>query len=162
MRYPLVLLLLTIILFTRCQHSKVIFDETHIITADKWFVDSVATFSVCVNDTNRPYDIFLTTANSYLYNFQNLYLFVSIQFPHNIERIDTINCYLANNMGKWYGKKHHAYYNQTLIYHRKINFPYSGNYTFAITQAMRQNPLEGIHAIGLAIEESKESESLYY
>ncbi len=156
MKQPFLVLLSILVLFAGCQRQKTILDSTQTINSDKWYADSVATFKITISDTTQPYDIYIKTSNSNLYNFQNIYMFVSIQFPHNVERVDTIDCYMANDKGKWFGKKNDDYYDQKLLYRRKIIFPFPGDYQFVITQAMRQEPLEGIHAIGLVIEESKD------
>lgn len=145
---------LSLIVFLACNRSKTIFQEEKKITNDSWQTDSLCKFECLISDTTHPYNIFLTLSNTQRYSYQNLYLFVTINFPHGVVRVDTIDCFLANNKGKWYGKYQKECYKQKLMYRSKILFPYAGTYQFQIEQAMRRNPLEGIRTVGIVVEKT--------
>ena len=143
---------LSLLFFFACNKSKIIFHEEKVFVKNIWQTDSVCEFECSISDTTHPYNIFLTLSNTKSYSYQNLYMFVTINFPRGVVRVDTIDCLLANGEGKWYGKRKDNYYKQKLMYRRKILFPFSGIYQFRIEQAMRRNSLEGIHTIGIIIE----------
>jgi len=144
-----------VIFLLACNRPEKIFQQENIFTDDTWHADSICNFDCSISDTTHPYNIFLTLSNTQLYKYQNLYLFVTIKFPHGVVRVDTVDCFLANDKGKWYGKPDDNFYRQKLLYRKNILFPYAGLYQFQIEQAMRQKRLNGIHAIGMMIEETE-------
>ncbi len=144
-----------LLVFTGCEKPKTIFSEEKSFSNNIWLTGNVPIFECTISDTTHPYNIFLTLSNTETYPFQNLYMFVTIQFPRGVVRVDTIDCFLADNRGKWYGKSNDDFYKQKLIYRKNILFPYAGIYRFSIEQAMRQKELEGIHSVGIIIEELK-------
>jgi gliding motility-associated lipoprotein GldH len=80
-------------------------------------------------------------------------MFVTIDFPHGIQRVDTVDCLLADAGGKWYGKeKDDGKYESILLYRNNVRFPYAGKYVFTLEQAMRHKIMPGINKIGLRIE----------
>lgn len=149
------LFIVGVIFLFACNRPKKIFQQENIFTDNTWHTDSICNFDCTISDTTHPYNIFLTLSNSQQYNYQNLYLFVTIKFPHGIVRVDTADCFLANLKGKWYGKPDDNFYRQKLLYRKNILFPYAGHYQFQIEQAMRQKQLKGIHAIGFVVEETE-------
>ncbi len=153
MKKILLFFLLVLLFFSACNRPETIFQKEKIFVNNMWQTDSICEFDCSISDTTHPYNIFLTLSNTRLYSFQNLYMFVTINFPQGIVRVDTIDCFLADNKGKWYGKPKNNFYKQKLLYRRKILFPFAGTYQFRIEQAMRRNPLEGIQAVGIVIEE---------
>ncbi len=144
-----------VIFLLTCNRPEKIFQKENIFTDNIWYADSICSFNCSISDTTHPYNIFLTLSNTHLYNYQNLYLFVTIKFPHGVVRVDTIDCFLANEKGKWYGNTDNNFYRQKLLYRKTILFPYAGLYQFQIEQAMRDKGLKGIHAIGFIIEETE-------
>ncbi len=146
---------LSLVIFFACNRAKTIFQEEKVFADNIWQTDSICEFECSISDTTHPYNIFMTLSNSNLYSYRNLYMFVTINFPRGVVRVDTIDCFLADAKGKWYGKRNDDYYNQKLMYRRKILFPYAGTYKFQIEQAMRNNSLKGIHAIGITVETPK-------
>ncbi|MCD6366736.1 MAG: gliding motility lipoprotein GldH [Bacteroidales bacterium] len=155
MKKTLILFFLGLTTFFACNRPEIIFQEEKIFANNIWQTDSVCEFECSISDTTHPYNIFMILSNTKLYSYQNLYMFVTINFPRGVVRVDTIDCFLADGKGKWYGKQKNDSYKQKLMYRRKIRFPYAGTYKFQIEQAMRKNHLEGIHAIGITVETPK-------
>ena len=140
------------VLLSSCSESY-FFGEEKQIPSGKWSVDSVTTFTVNIEDTVSAYYIFLSITNGEEYFYRNLYIFMTIKFPHNIVRVDTIDCMLADEKGKWYGKEvDDNRYRNFLLYRKNVRFPYKGRYEFELEQAMRHRVLEGIYSVGLYIK----------
>ncbi len=115
-----------------------------------WHTDSVARFEVAVTDTLSMHDVFVEIRNNDKYPYQNLWLFVSFQYPTGETRQDTLECTLADDFGKWYGKGF-SLYELSVPYETKLCFPASGTYTYTIRQGMRDDFLPGISDVGLKI-----------
>ncbi len=121
-----------------------------------WDRDSLLKFEVEISDTLAPYTVFFIIGNDDAYMYRNLYMFVTIDFPKGIQRIDTVDCMLADAKGKWYGKEvEDNRYENLLLYRDKVRFPFKGKYIFTLEQAMRHKVMNGINKIGLRIEKAK-------
>jgi len=123
-------------------------------TIDGWHRDSILKFEVEIADTTKPYSVFFVIDNDESYLYRNLYLFVTIDFPSGIKRVDTVDCILADSRGKWFGKEiEDNKYESVLLYRKNVIFPFKGKYIFHLEQAMRHKILKGINRIGLKIKE---------
>ena len=143
-----------LLLITSCgQHS--IYNEHIKLENGKWFKDNSAHFEVTVTDTAKLYDYFITIRHNTDYRYSNLYLFLTTQFPNNTYTRDTLECVLADNSGKWFGKGWTNIKEDNILLRKKLTFPMSGKYNFYFQQAMRQDTLKNILSIGINISESK-------
>jgi gliding motility-associated lipoprotein GldH len=69
--------------------------------------------------------------------------------------IDTVNCKLADNSGKWLGKGIGDLWDLQIPYIGGFKFAQKGKYTVSLEQAMRvENGLEGITDVGLRVEKA--------
>ncbi len=149
-----VLFVTVMLLITSCgQHS--IYNEHINLENGKWYKDNLAHFEVPVTDTARLYDFFVTIRHNTNYRYSNLYLFLTTQFPDNSITRDTLECILADNSGKWFGKGWTDVKEDNILIRNKLKFPMAGKYNFYFQQAMRQDTLKNILGIGINITESK-------
>ena len=149
------LLLLTgLLLFTACNRHS-IYNEHVDLKNGKWFKDNSAHFEVNVTDTTQLYDYFVTIRHNTDYRYSNLYLFLTTQFPDSTYTRDTLECVLADNSGKWFGKGWSNIKEDNILLRQSLRFPKTGNYHFYFQQAMRQDTLKNILGIGINISESK-------
>jgi len=107
---------------------------------------------VQIQDTINPHNIYVNVRNTSRYQMQNLFLFITTTSPQGATLIDTFECYLADERGKWTGSGWGDIYDNQFLYKRNIRFPVSGEYTFEYVQAMRTNELRYISDIGLRVE----------
>jgi len=119
-----------------------------------WNKNNIANFTVNVNDTSSLYDVVLTVTNNDSYAYANLYMFTHIVFPDKKFTRDTIEFYVANNLGEWTGSGVKNYTN-TYKFKSNIRFPKVGEYTFSFEQAMRCSDtvcnLQGVEQLGLSL-----------
>lgn len=101
-----------------------------------WHKDSLVTFKVSINDTNRVYSLFFSVVNTKDYFYQNIFLFSNIILPSGSIVRDTVELILSDLDGKWLGKPVRGGYKSTYMI-RKIKFKELGLYTYSIEQAMR-------------------------
>lgn len=122
------------------------------IDNNAWQKDSAAVFTVPIIDTANLYNVIIDIRNRNEYSYQNLYLFVYSTTPDGKTDGDTLNCILADNQGRWYGKGIGSTSTLPIMYMPSVKFSQKGVYTFKIMQGMREEILEGISDIGLRVE----------
>ncbi len=148
------LIMAGLLLITSCsQHS--IYNEHVDLKNGKWFKDNSAHFEVTITDTSGLYNYFITLRHNTDYRYSNLYLFLTTQFPDNTYTRDTLECVLADNSGKWFGKGWSNIKEDNILLRQNLKFPMAGKYNFYIQQAMRQDTLKNILSVGINISESK-------
>ncbi|MCK9447489.1 MAG: gliding motility lipoprotein GldH [Bacteroidales bacterium] len=136
-----------------CQPNT-LFDQVQSIETDGWSISNEIPFNFDVQDTNQLYSFFMHIRNDDSYRYSNLYVFMHTRFPNgNITR-DTIECVLADPTGKWFGKGTGRFQDHKILLNPSIKFPLQGIYQIQIEQAMREEPLKGIKAVGIRIEQS--------
>lgn len=150
----LIILLIAALTMASCDRNGVY--EDNINTSNKiWATADVAKFVAPINDTVSYNNIFINIRNTTDYPNCNLFLFVATTSPSGATRIDTIECFLADDQGKWLGKGFGYIRDSQIPYKHQVRFPVKGDYKFEIKQAMRTDSLVGIASVGIRIEKSK-------
>ncbi len=144
---------LLLLLFAACG-PDVIYEDYVTIPEGGWSKDSMASFRVNIDDVNTYYDIFINVRNKSDYPNSNIWLFIDVTSPEGKTIRDTINCYLADEHGKWTGSGWGDLFLVHYPYRRSVKFAEPGEYRFNIIQGMRYDELEGIHNIGITIAKS--------
>ena len=133
-----------------CDYQPV-YDQYQEIENTIWQKDKEYYFTFDIEDNSVPYNLTLEIRNNNMYPFQNLWLFLQEETPIGPLVRDTVECMLADDYGKWYGKGislfQLSYPLKTAYY-----FPHSGQYTYSFRQGMRQDELPGIQEIGFRVE----------
>ncbi len=122
------------------------------IENDSWNISNVLTHNVEITDSMEVYNMFISVRNTVDYKYENLFMFVTTKFPNGKMAKDTLECILADKMGKWYGKGNGKYKDSKILFMPKVRFPQNGKYVIEIQQAMREEPLVGISNIGIILE----------
>jgi gliding motility-associated lipoprotein GldH len=144
------ILLIGILFFTGCNNNTV-FRKSVTLPATGWSKDSVLIFEYQATDTVGVYNIVADIRNDGSYRYQNFWLFINSMSPDSLIYRDTLECVLADNYGKWIGKGSGSLYHLPVSFLQGIKFPVPGVYTFEMIQGMREDPLNGIHDIGIRI-----------
>ncbi len=154
----LVLFLLTG-MFVSCE-SNTVFSETRAMDG-YWGADEVVEFKLPQLDSLKNYNLFLNIRNTNEYKFNNIFLIVSMNFPHGKTVTDTLEYRMANPDGSWMGQGIGDVKENKLFYKEHVRFFEDGIYTITIAQAMRNNgavegvtKLEGITDVGFSVEEA--------
>jgi gliding motility-associated lipoprotein GldH len=146
------LLALSIAFFFMSCVDDTIYQQYVSINKNGWSQHTPAVFNTEINDTVGDYDVIINIRNKTDYPYQNLHLFVYSYSPDSVLVGDTLNCFLADNRGRWAGTGIGSTKNVSVLYMSNINFPKPGTYTFSVKQGMRDNILKGISDIGLRIQ----------
>lgn len=142
---------LLILLFTSCN-SNAVYDSYVSIPKDGWSKDSVARFDIAIDNIEPSYNIQVKVRNTNSYPNANLWLFIDAKSPSGIYERDTVECFLADPKGKWYGSGLGSLHHLNLSYKRNIKFTEVGIYTFHIAHGMRKETLKGITDIGVSVD----------
>jgi gliding motility-associated lipoprotein GldH len=152
--FAVVLLISIIVSLSNCSDNYIYHSEIE-IPEGKWQNSFAATFKPELNDTSQLYDINLSISNSNDYRYSNIWLFIKSVSPEGYSKIDTLEVIIAEDDGKWMGKKNDNLYTSEIHFKRKVRFPKTGIYTFEIIQGMRDLELKNIYKIGFGLQKFK-------
>ncbi|MDD2437873.1 MAG: gliding motility lipoprotein GldH [Massilibacteroides sp.] len=148
-------LLLFFSIATSC-HYDALYDQYQIIENTVWEKEKEYFFTFRVEDISIPYDLTLEVRNNNLYPYQNLWLFCAEERPVGGLVRDTIECVLADEFGKWYGKGI-SLFQLSIPLKKNHYFSHKGQYTFSFRQGMRIDYLKGIQELGFRVVRSTAS-----
>jgi gliding motility-associated lipoprotein GldH len=133
-----------------CEKNRT-YEKNVSIEKYSWDSKVAPAFTVDIRDTSQLYNIYVNVRHNDEYPFQNLWLLVTTQFPDSTasRRIE-IN--LADDEGKWYGEGIGDIWDYRSQIQENALFDRPGKYTFTLAQNMRQDPIPGIMAVGIRLE----------
>src|ERR1035437_6542379 len=134
-----------------CTNNDVFF-QYKAVTPKGWNKDSLYTFDIKIADTVSAYNIYVNVRNRGEYPYQNLWLFMRKISPDKIQTKDSIECYLADQRGKWLGTGIGSIMEMPILYKQSVKFTQAGTYDYKIVQGMRDSLLLGINDIGMRVE----------
>jgi gliding motility-associated lipoprotein GldH len=153
-KYAFLICSLPALLFYSCN-SNVTFTDSVSIPNEEWTLENAPVFTPEITDTISSNNIFFTIRTSTSYPFRNIYLFVSTTSPAGKTITDTLQYFLADEKGRWYGRGIGDVHELNLPFKREVYFPAKGIYSFRIRHGMRNETLKGVYDIGLRIEKIK-------
>lgn len=139
-----------------CASCTKFYEKSVKVDDSGWAVDSLARFEFDIQDTSATYNIGILVRNSPKYDYQNLWLFMKKVNPDMEYHNDTIQLFLADDMGNWNGKGIGSICSATYSYQDSVKFTQPGKYMYIIQHGMRTDSLSGIYNIGLIIEKNGE------
>ncbi|NUY80225.1 gliding motility lipoprotein GldH [Flavobacterium sp. MAH-1] len=155
LKTSIILLLVGISLFS-CDKKRV-FDEYKNV-GNGWQKDTVVSFDLPELDPLKTYNLFVNVRDNDKYQFNNLFLIVSMEQPKGVVKVDTLEYEMADAEGNLLGEGFSDIKENKLFYKENMRFP-KGKYKINIRQAVRQNgkvsgveKLDGITEVGFRIE----------
>lgn len=132
--------------------ERTVYHAYQFIPAQGWSKRDTLIFQVPIPDSLKTLKLFAEVRNENSYAYQNLYLVVA----HNLQdstafRTDTLELTLADKSGKWTGTGWGRLFQSTLPIGTAVT-RHSGNYTFRISQGMKDESLVGVRDIGVRVE----------
>lgn len=122
------------------------------IVPQGWSKDSIYTFDIPISDVKSSYNVYVNIRNRGEYPYQNVWLFLTKTSPNKEQAKDTVECYLADQRGKWLGSGVGSVYDMPVLYEQNIHFKTLGTYQYKIGHGMRDDMLIGINDIGMRVE----------
>lgn len=142
--------------------SGPVFTKYKAISNSAWVLNEHVSFDFSVTDTIAKRNLFIHIRSNKEYKYSNLFLITELVFPNKTRIIDTLEYKMAAPSGKYLGTGFTEVKENKLFYKEEKVFPFSGNYTFNVRQAMRKNgfseglkTLEGVSDVGFSIEKTK-------
>jgi len=149
------ILLIFVLLFAiSCSNNNVFFNYKTINSVG-WNKDSLYTFDIPIKDISCTYNIYVNVRNRGEYPYQNLWLFLNKMSPDSTVVNDSIECYLADQRGKWLGSGIGSIMEMPILYQQNVRFNKTGIYRYKIVHGMRDTVLRGINNIGMRVEKVK-------
>lgn len=142
---------LVLVLCSAC-HGKVFYSDIQSIPNEQWDVSEPLTFKVNIEDSMQYFNMFIHLRNTTDFETQNFYVFLRTTYPDGHAEQDTLNFILCDPYGKWTGKGQGRVKDNKFIFQPKVRFPFNGEYTFTVTQAMRVDKVKGISDFGISLE----------
>ena len=151
------ILIFALLLLVSCDKKRV-FDEYKSV-GGAWQRDSIVRFTLPKLDSVKPYNLFVNVRNNDNYEFNNLFLIVSLEHQSGVTKVDTLEYEMATPDGELLGQGFSDIKESKLFYKRNEILKLGGNYNISIKQAVRQNgkvsgveKLEGVSEVGFRIE----------
>lgn len=142
-------------LFLLSCNSARVYEKYIKIPGELWNRYNAVKFSVDINDTIAPHNIYINIRHGSYYPRSNLFLFVTTTAPNGNYVKDTIEIILADKTGRWQGKGLGDIWDVQQLYKQNVTFPLTGEYIFEYEQAMRMENLPYILDVGLRVERVK-------
>ncbi len=129
------------------------FEKTMKIPSREWFYNNTPAFTFHITDTNTLYNLYIVLRHTDAYNYNNIWLRLGTQFPGDSMKFQNINLTLASDSKGWEGNGMDDIFEvRKNISRGPVSFKKPGDYTFSVSQIMRENPLENILNVGVRVE----------
>ena len=129
------------------------FEKTAQIPSRQWFYNNSPSFTFQITDTSSLYNLYIVLRHTDSYDYGNIWLRLGSKFPGDSIRYQNINLLLATDAKGWDGTGMDDIYEvRKNISAGPIAFSKAGDYTFSVSQIMRQNPLDDILNVGVRVE----------
>lgn len=137
-----------------CDTNR-IFEKNMAIPEDGWDISNVIKLETDIADISQASNFYVNVRHSEGYPYQNLFLFITTNFPDGKKSIDTLECILSDENGNWLGDGLGDIYDNQIPFKKNVIFPQTGKYVFEITHGMRLETVPLIMDIGLRIEKAE-------
>jgi gliding motility-associated lipoprotein GldH len=147
--------LLSAFLLSACSENF-IFEKKHVFPNAKWTYQDSVNFDFTILDTLKIYNLYLEIEHGDTYPYQNIYTMTQTLFPEGQRPSQLLNVNLAEQSGKWEGKKSGENWTQRVDLQKGAFFSQSGNYTLTLRQYMRTDSLPDVKSIKFAVEQTSD------
>jgi len=151
----IIIILLLATSFVSCAKID-LFEKQADIPSQQWFYNNVPSFTFQITDTSSIYNLYIVLRHTDAYNYNNIWLRLGSKAPGDTIHFQNINLPLATDTNGWEGTGTDDIFEvRKNITPGPVPFKKPGEYTFSISQIMRENPLTHILNVGLRIEKVK-------
>jgi gliding motility-associated lipoprotein GldH len=146
-------LILVLVSMTACQTID-IYEKTTFFPEHSWKSGEKPSFTFEITDTTSLYNIFLVLRHEDAYNYNNIWVNLTVREPTDVVTIRR-EFILANNKQGWLGSGMDDIFEHRIPFNTKPAPLRKGKYTFTLQQDMREDPLHHILTAGVRVEKVK-------
>ena len=147
------ILLITIVCLASCETIDV-YEKTATFPLHTWKSNEKPAFTFEITDTSALYNIFLVLRHEDAYNYNNIWINLTMKSPTEEVTIRR-EFILANNRQGWLGSGMDDIFEHRMAFNDKPTSLHKGKYTFTLQQDMREDPLDHILNAGIRVEKVK-------
>ncbi len=139
--------------FASCQTID-LYEKVEAVPKHQWQYSYKPAFTFTIKDTAAAYQLYLILRHNNNYQYNNIWLKLSVKAPADTVQTVNLDLPLANKEG-WLAKGMDDIFEHRIAFAldpRRFAFGKSGEYTFTLEQIMRDNPLANVMNVGLRIE----------
>ncbi len=145
------------VLFISACTSIDVFEKNTAIPKYEWQQNFSAAGHFMITDTVSAYSIYLVLRHTDAYAYNNIWLNIGLKPPGDSMHIQKINLKLGDDANGWEGTGMNDIWElRKLLNGEPRRFKQPGEYSFTISQIMRDNPLLNIMSVGLRVEKKKD------
>lgn len=145
---------LIVVTIASCQTIDV-YEKTTSFSHHNWRSAEKPSFTFEINDTTSLYKIFLVLRHEDAYNYNNIWINLTVKGPTSIDTVRR-EFILGNNRQGWLGSGMDDIFEHRVAFNDKPAPLHKGKYTFTLQQDMREDPLEHILNTGIRVEKVKQ------
>ena len=139
-------------IFAGCDTIE-LYEKNVAIPGHEWHSSFKPNFQFNIEDTAVPYHFFIVLRHNEKYNYNNIWVKLTIQPPSDTIYTEKLELSLASNEKGWLGSAMDDLYEHRVRVTPTGGFMLKkGVYNFTIEQIMRDDPLENVMNVGLRIE----------
>lgn len=150
----LVLALMLVAVFSSCEKVH-LYEKTTFFAQQKWLDTDTAKFVIEVEDTTVLYNISVVIRHTDAYKYHNIWVNVGTQSPNANPTTQLLELQLADNAQGWLATGVDDVYDHRIKIARYPVKLAKGTHRFALSHAMRENPLLHILQAGIRIEKAE-------
>ena len=130
-----------------------VYEKVAVIPGQEWDYSNKPSFTFHISDTASLYNIYVVLRHTDAYKYNNLWVKLEMQFPGDSMKGQNLDMVLGTDAKGWEGRGM-----DDIFEYRKVITPgpiplrKAGDYTFRLSQIMRENPLEHILNVGVRVE----------
>ncbi|MGI8635852.1 MAG: gliding motility lipoprotein GldH [Segetibacter sp.] len=144
---------LIVLVIASCQTIDV-YEKTASFPHHNWKSAEKPSFTFEINDTTSLYRIFLVLRHEDAYNYNNIWINLTVKGPTGIDTVRR-EFILGNNRQGWLGSGMDDIFEHRDAFNNRPAPLHKGKYTFTLQQDMREDPLEHILNAGIRVEKVK-------
>jgi len=135
-----------------CHKDYVIFKESQKVDPSGWTYTDSLLFTLNIPDTTDRYGLYLDLTHDKDFNYQNVYLQLHTYYPGEQGSSGLVSVQLQDPQAQWQGDCSGSSCDLEIILKDPVRFNKLGDYNIIVTQASREENLQGIGSVGLTLE----------
>jgi len=147
----LIYTLFIVLFFTACGDNYLMQKE-YPLTNNQWTYADTLNFAFEIEDNKAKYNLFVDMDHSPEFANQNMYVNIYTKFPSGKRLKKMVSLEMANKAGVWYGPCGSEWCDLRIPLQFQTTFPDAGKYEITLEQFTRTEVLEGVKAVGMALE----------